>query len=396
MVGAVVVVPDATAVFAVDRASGRPVWRRDMASEYTMTVAGDLIVLTESKLGLLDVVDAATGATRWRLEQGQSTPVVYRDAVYLVDCQNTSVVPRTGCAVTARNIRDGAAVWTTPGTTYSITQDAVGARPPYAPVAGAYLAASVDQGETPFGLVETATGRVLAGRIRLDGWYELAVGKQVVGINNDPPSGDGRCTVRVVAFDGVTGAAAWSAEVFSGRDDNGGCHHALGPSAPHGFRLIGGGTRIAAVTDSGLPQLFDLATGAAMWTATQTGVPVDGDDRCVLVRDHFETGGLRLLDAATGAVRWSAPDPGMSFVSASWETSVTGRLVAITGVKEGRLFVLVYDLATGRRLGRFPSWLSGAGDDWVAVNRSTHGTHGVLDFIELRAGASRYTPASVR
>jgi len=30
----------------------------------------------------------------------------------------------------------------------------------------------------------------------------------------------------------------------------------------------------------------------------------------------------------------------------------------------------VYDADTGRLRGRFPSWLAGAGDDWVAV---THG-----------------------
>jgi hypothetical protein len=35
--------------------------------------------------------------------------------------------------------------------------------------------------------------------------------------------------------------------------------------------------------------------------------------------------------------------------------------------------VLVYEVDTGRQLGRYPGWLVGAGTDWVAVSRSGAG-----------------------
>ena len=49
---------------------------------------------------------------------------------------------------------------------------------------------------------------------------------------------------------------------------------------------------------------------------------------------------------------------------------MTDRLVAVSGALDDHPFVAVYDADTGRLRGRFPSWLAGAGDDWVAV---THG-----------------------
>jgi hypothetical protein len=72
----------------------------------------------------------------------------------------------------------------------------------------------------------------------------------------------------------------------------------------------------------------------------------------------------------TGAPRWTAPDPGLSGASASWRSTVTGRLVAVSGATGNRPFVLVYDVPTGRQLGRYPGWLAGAGDGWVAVSHS--------------------------
>jgi hypothetical protein len=56
----------------------------------------------------------------------------------------------------------------------------------------------------------------------------------------------------------------------------------------------------------------------------------------------------------------------------------------VSGAKGDRPFVLVYAAADGRRLGRFPSWLAGAGDTWVAVTHSSRpGGTLVLDFIDF-------------
>lgn len=381
-VGDIIVVPDASAVAGVARASGAPVWRRQMPSDYRITVAGDLILAQESKFGPIEVFEAATGATRWRTDRAQFEFVVYQDAVYFFACQEVTGTRNTGCVITARAIGDGHPLWAVPAGTYTVTTDAIGVRRPYPPWAGTYLVAGIGDRSAPYALVETATGRALAGRALLEGWYHLAVGALMVAIDNDPPSGDGRCTVRLAAYDGVTGAPAWTGEVFSGRASDGECVRTLVPSST-GMTLIGSGSRIAASTAAGRPLVFDLATGSAVWTGTEAGVPIDGDGRSLLVRDRAETGVLTLLDFGSGARKWSAPDPGLSGESASWLTAVTGSLVAVTGAKGSRPFVLVYALSDGRRLGRFPSWLAGAGEGWVAVTRTTGVSKGVLDFVEF-------------
>jgi hypothetical protein len=58
---------------------------------------------------------------------------------------------------------------------------------------------------------------------------------------------------------------------------------------------------------------------------------------------------------------------------------VTRGLVAVTGAADDHPLVDVYDAATGRLRGRFPSWLAGAGDTWVAV---THG-NGTADQLTV-------------
>jgi hypothetical protein len=59
---------------------------------------------------------------------------------------------------------------------------------------------------------------------------------------------------------------------------------------------------------------------------------------------------------------------------------VTGGLIAVSGATGDRPFILVYDARSGHRLGRFPSWLHGAGDDWVAV---AHGNVSDFDHLTL-------------
>jgi hypothetical protein len=73
--------------------------------------------------------------------------------------------------------------------------------------------------------------------------------------------------------------------------------------------------------------------------------------------------------------------------SASWNSAVTDRLVAVAGAVDDHPVVAVYDSDTGRLRGRFPSWLAGAGDGWVAV---THG-NGTADqlIVELWSFSSR-------
>ncbi|MEW2380286.1 PQQ-binding-like beta-propeller repeat protein [Micromonospora sp. NPDC047812] len=363
--GQVVVVPDGRELRAVDRATGQDRWRHPFPVSYQYTVAGDLIVLSASDGGPLEVLDAATGATRWRAEDTQDV-VVQQQVVYDRECVGTGRSAK--CVVVARDVRDGRQLWKLPADRFArVSDEALGVRAPYAAPTQRYVAARLN-GRT-YTTVAPTTGRVGAGRLPSRAWYGFVADGLLVTTDNDPPRGDRRCTVSIATVAAATGARGWSGEVFSGRREDGECAKRLAHDHS-GLTLIGSGTRLVAVTAAGRPQMVDLRTGRKQWEGVTSGVPVDGDDRSVLVRRTADEGELALLDAATGATRWSAPDPGLSGTSASWRSSVTGRLVAVSGAAGGRPVVLVHDASTGRQLGRYPGWLAGAGDDWVAVSHS--------------------------
>jgi hypothetical protein len=198
-----------------------------------------------------------------------------------------------------------------------------------------------------------------------------------VATDNDPPPSERRCTVAVTSV-AVDGTNQRTTTAFSGRQADNSCERALADT-DNGQSALGSGTRIAVSSADGRPQVLDLATGAIAWTAAAPGVPIDGDGNSLLVRRHADTGDLALLDFADGRQRWTAPDAGLPGTSASWNSAVTGGLVAVTGAADDHPFVNVYDADSGRLRGRFPSWLAGAGDTWVAV---THG-NGTADQLAV-------------
>ncbi|MGC4763231.1 PQQ-binding-like beta-propeller repeat protein [Micromonospora sp. DT46] len=363
--GQVVVVPEARELRAVDRSTGQDRWRHPFPMAYQYAVAGDLIVVSASNGGLLEVLDAATGATRWRAEDTQDV-VVQQQVVYDRECVGTGQSAK--CVVVARDVRDGRQLWKLPADRFArVSDEALGVRAPYAAPTQRYVSVRLN-GRT-YTSVAPTTGKAGAGRLPSRAWHGFVAGNLLVTTDHDPPRDDRRCTVSIATVDAATGAGGWSGEVFSGRREDGECAKRLAHDRS-GLTLIGAGTRLVAVTDAGRPQMIDLRTGKAQWEGVAPGVPIDGDDRSVLVRRTADEGELALLDMATGATRWSAPDPGLSGTSASWRSSVTGRLVAVSGAVEQRPVVLVYDVSTGRQLGRYPGWLAGAGDDWVAVSHS--------------------------
>jgi hypothetical protein len=362
VIGDVMIVPDQRALRGVSRAAGKELWRRELAEGYRYWIASELVVVREKKDGPLTVLDPATGNTKWSAEKATWDFVVYQRAVYSGACT------KTACALTARDIQDGHPLWTIPAS-YAVSEVAIGAREPYAPAAGPYLAAGVGDRAKPWAAVDANTGGALPGRTQLSGWYTFAAGSLLVATQHDPPSGDQACTVTVQVVDGRTGKPTWSGAVFSGRRKAGECAKRLVHDKT-GLTLIGAGSRIAAVDQHDRPQVFDLATGRTVWAGEKSGVPIDGDAQSVLVRDYADEGGLTLYDFETGKVRWTAEDPGLSGQSASWDSTVTGGLVAVSGADGDRPFVRVYDVNTGRQLGQFPGWLNGAGDDWVSVTHS--------------------------
>ncbi|MBO4209842.1 PQQ-binding-like beta-propeller repeat protein [Micromonospora echinofusca] len=381
VLGDVVVVTDEGTLLGLDLTTGRERWRRDVTGEYRISVAGGLVA-QQTTDGPLEVVDPATGATRWRDDRPGWRHVVRQEAVYADDCAVRREAEQPGCVVEARALADGAVRWTLPATVSGVRDDRIGTREPVAPASGKYLLAGIGDRGAPFGAVDTRTGRPLKGRIGVRGWYAFVVGDVLVSTDHDPPRGDRRCTVTVTGVAAADGAARWSGAIYSGRRADNECAKTLA-DRENGAALIGTGSRVAAVTEGGRPQLVDLATGDTVWTADGPGAPIDGYGTALLVRQFADQGPFRLLDVESGRERWTVPDTGLPGTSASWASAVTGGLVAVSGATGDRPFVLVHEVDSGKQLGRFPSWLAGAGDDWVAVTRGTGVRELTLEFVRF-------------
>lgn len=380
-IGRVLVVHNAEALFGIDPANGRHLWRVASTEKTRLSVSGDLLVHREPQTEdteTISVVEAAEGRILWR-KSGVSELRVTADAIF------TNVCADDACTLVRHDPRNGKERWSVRNGGGALTDDAIGARPPFTAESGSAM--PTDFRTVPdrsWGAIDTSSGRLLKGRSPDHAWYEVVVGRTLVTSDHDPESGDKRCTVTLTAVDADSGRRKWTREVFGGRKAGGDCEKIL---AGRDTRLtfISAGSRIAASTVNGYPQVFDLATGRTVWRGDTPGVPIDGDGRTLLVRQEADAGGLALLDFATGRRLWTAPDPGLEGSSASWETHVTGRLVAVSGATGSRPHVLVYRVADGRRLGRFPGWLQGLGDDWAAIGHSSDRTAvGKLQFDFVR------------
>ncbi|WP_141582277.1 PQQ-binding-like beta-propeller repeat protein [Actinomadura sp. WMMA1423] len=371
VVGRVAVIANDRAVLGVDAGSGRELWRVPSGEDDEVDVAGTLIVhRRKTSAGEVDmvrfaVVDPANGRTLW-----QGGPVrearVTRDAVLTTVCDSGA-----DCEITRRDLRTGRVRWKLQGDEVWLADTAVGVRRPLVPDTDRVFPSRRGDDRPP-----------PPPRREGSGWYTVVVGRSLITTDHDPPSGDENCTVTVTAAKAGAAHREWTRKVYAGRRADGGCEKRLAPSST-GLDLIGDGRRIAASTEAGRPQVFDLASGRTVWRGGAPGVPIDGDEHTLLVREHADTGALSLLDFATGRVLWKAPDTGLSTDSASWQTAVTRRRIAVSGAEDDHPFVLVYDAATGRRLGRFPGWLQGLGDDWVAIGHDAKTNTLTYDFIRV-------------
>ncbi|MEV3923187.1 PQQ-binding-like beta-propeller repeat protein [Actinomadura coerulea] len=366
--GRVAVIANDRAVLGVDPGSGRELWRVPSGEDDEVDVAGDLIVHRRKAAAddtvRFSVIDPANGRTLW--QDGPVTKAqVTRDAVLTIACGEG-----VNCKITRKDLRTGKVRWRLGSEDVRLANTAVGVRPPAVPETGRIFAS------------RRGDDRPLPQASGGSGWYSVVVGRTLISTDHDPPSGDEDCTVTVSATEAGADHRKWTRKVYAGRDAGGECEKRLAPSST-GLDLIGDGRRIAASTDTGRPQVFDLASGRTVWRGEAPGVPIDGDGHTLLVREHADTGALSLLDFATGRVLWKAPDPGLPGTSASWETAVTQRRVAVSGAEDDHPFVLVYDASTGRRLGRFPGWLQGLGEDWVAIGHDAKTTTLTYDFIRV-------------
>ncbi|GGT55785.1 hypothetical protein GCM10010177_09770 [Actinomadura citrea] len=372
VIGRVAVIANDRAVLGVDPGSGRELWRVPSGEDDEVDVAGALIVhrrkTSTTDAVRFSVIDPANGRTLW--QDGPVTKVqVTTDAVLTTGCGAGAT-----CKITRKDLRTGKVGWSLRGDDVRLANAAVGVRRPSVPDTG-QIFVSHRGDDRPLPPPEE-------GGPDRSGWYSVVVGRTLISTDHDPPSGDENCTVTVSAAEAGAARRAWTRKVYAGRNADGECEKRLAPSST-GLDLIGDGRRIAASTDTGRPQVFDLGSGRTVWRGDAPGVPIDGDGHTLLVRQHADTGALSLLDFVSGRVLWKAPDPGLPGESASWETAVTQRRVAVSGAEGDHPFVLVYDAATGRRLGRFPGWLQGLGNDWVAIGHDAKVNTLTLDFIRV-------------
>ena len=365
-VGNVVVLRSPELVRAVRRTGGRDVWRRESGErarfQSVVPTAGGLAVVAGNETGRVsvEVLDPATGKSRWRSGPADHL-AVYRDAVYLDDCRTD----QDPCTLTARATLGGKVLWRTPsGHSLSVESRTIGWRPGVAPAAGPRLAArlwSAEQSKPQFAAIETATGRLLDGRLPASDWYGVVSDDLLVAI--DPGDGGATdCSVRISAV-GVEGGGP---VVSSPELTIGVCRRLLkGPR--YGPTLPDAGGRFA-VLDGRFPVLYDVESGESVRTGSDPGVPLDADSESVLVRDSARSGGLSLLDAGNGRRRWTADDPGLDPLAPGWRTMLTGRLVVVGGSTGSSTRVLVYDEESGRLRGRYDGEPVGAGGDWVAIS----------------------------
>ncbi|WP_157119998.1 outer membrane protein assembly factor BamB family protein [Nocardia xishanensis] len=385
VVGNAVLIPSEGALVSVDRATGRELWRREPRREekdYSYAVSGDAVVFLEGNgvpggPELVEVIEPADGRTLW--QASADDVVVFDKAIYTVECARG----RDDCSSMRHDIRSGTPTWATPAGG-AVDEDTVGVRHRRAAAEPALVAIAVEDpastAKRPWALVETSTGTVLPGRAEHHAWYNLAAGDLLVATDHHASSGSGICLVSITATDARSDAERYRGAVYSGRRKNGECQNTLAPAFDDQF--IGAGTRIAAVTDSGAPQLFDLATGTTVWTGSGTGSPLDGDERSLLFSEFADQGALSLFDIATGSTKWTVPDPGFGPTATRQRpTIVAGDRVVVGGFLEsaGGYVTIVFDRDSGRELQRYRGYLCGAGTDWVAVDAHRDGQH-ALEF----------------
>lgn len=394
MAGQTLMIPSNGVVRGFDSRTGRQLWHRGIAKDNTIPpsvveIANAAVVVQPTANGAMEVLDPAAGTTRWRLPAAPEL-TVYQNTIYDDECAGSA------CALVARRIADGAVLWKTATGTgavpdkLQVDDNAVGLHIPYAPPDAPFLVANGgDIGHTVV-LLDARNGHVVASNLPWYGWFALPTPHGAVITDNDPPESDSRCTVTLDAINTGTGTTTTLPPVFSSRNhdgpDAGKCDNWF-TTAVEPVQIPGDGTRLVAVTDTGLPELDDLTTGRTVWTAAQPAAPVDNDSHTVLVRRSTTTGPLTALDVGTGKARWSAPDPGIPSTDEYWfRTAVTSTLVAVTAQPAHDQavddhVVLVYDAATGRRLARLPGDLLAAGDTWVAVDTTDAHDNEVVAFV---------------
>ena len=362
-------------VLAFDRRSGAEKWKFkiEVPLYTTVTVGDGVVVVTQSKLKgperTAHALELTTGKVLWNLEAEAIAP--FQSVVYTADlpCDNP-------CRLSRRDIRTGKPQWTVAAGeaprpwVSELGPSAVGSI--LAQKAGPYLILlGGPKGKQRVYAVDAATGARHAS-MPYTGRSTAITDRTLVGF--DPASY--ACKEILVGVDAKTGETRYRmtletyASMGGSGDDCAGRLHQL--YSDNGILGIPPSTMFST-NENGKPIAIDLDTGAVRWVGARGVVPIDADEKTLLVRDaeglplkpndHIKKGRIAALDAASGKQLWVGALPPDDALEP--RTAVLNDVV-LDGDDDGR--VSVRDAKTGtERWQTVGGSLRGAGPGWFLI-----------------------------
>ena len=325
------------------------------------------------------VHDLATGKLLWK--RGADSVATFFDAVYTANCSKPCAPSSSfrcdadPCPLSRRHLRTGSEEWTIlAGAIPRVARSKLGPSGVgflTAPKPGTSLILlSGAKGKYRTSVMDPSTGALQAS---IDGNVAPTTTITDRTLVRFAPESRG-CKHVLQGVDTRSGETRWETEIYtrvsgSGADDKA-CPGQLAPSNG-AHEMLGVPPATLFSTDAGnRPIAVDLDTGIVRWRGAAVAVPVDGNERIVLVRDvtdistpmrdRSEKGALAALDASSGKRLWLRPAS-----SSPARQAVLGD--AVLEAREGEN-VTVLDAKTGAERWRaLPGSLIGAGLGWFVV-----------------------------
>lgn len=288
------------AIEARDIGTGAVIWKRD--ADWA-AVAGDeatTVVVVGRRGHGLEVVEPASGATRWT-DGAAIGAWTYRETVLTLSCAKSG-----DCQLTSRAPGDGATRWKAglPGIRRvhagvnsdlfdsrqltSTYRDAVAAVPEPLP---ALLGFPIDD---KVQMVDTATGRLLRKESPTGTSRVVAVGGRVL-VSTAVPR-DGNCRYAVDARDAASGRSVWKKEGYDLRTASGaGCEQGRDPAGANGV--------LAATRGDNREVFIGARDGRELWVGAPGDKIVATDGRYGLVRGP-DGSRIVAIDLSNGSKVW--------------------------------------------------------------------------------------------
>ncbi len=367
----VVVTP--ASVVAFDRRNGKKSWGIGgfgKPFDPDITLTEDVVVIARRNTSGSDVgvYDLSTGKELWHLQF--SGGAGFANAVYTSD----GLAGRS--SVVRRDLHTGKPKWTIPGEGFpgmmlsQLGPAATGSMLAFR--AGPYaMLMSGDEKEARMYAVDAETGARRASMPFVKGLH-LITDRTLIGIA--PESKE--CKVLLRGVDIQTGKARFETELKVAIND---WSNAECPGRPRALYSDASFLGIApntlfSIDAEDRPIALDLDTGAVRWRGPSGLLPIDADERTVLVRDpsglqlersnqHLK-GRLAALDAATGKLLWRAKEPP---VQATYPVTAVYADIALDGDLEGGRQITVRNARTGVEMQPVEGSLIGAGRGWLVA-----------------------------